>query len=1436
MTQFVRNHAGLDAVERVTSGCTHWRAALAFLAVMAMPITAARAQPVALSDVDSVATSSTHSCAVRQSGTVACWGRNDEYQLGDGTKNRRTTPVDAPLFGSDIKMLAAGIFHTCALTRTGTVRCSGAGLSTTTPKEVSGLGDGVRMVAASRSAACALTAAGGVKCWGSNFDGVLGDGTTSHRGTPVDVVGLQSNVRAIGMQHFHACALMENGQIKCWGSNSTRQLGDGTTTTRLTPVDVLDLGGPAVSLAVGSFGNCAVLASGPVKCWGFVPGFATQPATSAIHPNVPTSDVVEVSLSQIALCYLRGDRSAHCLGSNSSGLLGAGATANSSATPMRVSALGKGVRSLSVSQSHGCAVTQLGEVQCWGGDPDGQLGIGQPDAEKRIRSKVSRQGSAAIALAAGGQHACLLDTLGQVKCWGANLSTQLGDGTDLARASPVDVVGLPEPAQSISAGNSSSCALTRSGAVYCWGVGDVLGDAPYMRGAPMRIGLTTSATAISAGGFHACALDAGGAVSCWGEGNLGQLGVGTTTNSRQPRAVVGLAGPARAISSGYYHTCAVLTSGQVQCWGENKGALGDGTQEDRRTPVFVSGLSGIKDVSSGFRNTCALGEQGRLWCWGFGQLYPNQVDTLLAPMEIGAPQTSVALAAVKGTTHCVIAAGGALRCWGNNRSGQVGDGTTKDRNVPVIVTGFDRDVAAAVVGGFSLTGGFTCALGKAGTVSCFGSNDVGQLGIGSLGQISSPQKVAVDSEARKVVALAPTGNGPSERTGSDASGRYVVFESSASNLVAGDSNGTRDVFRYDRETTQLARVSVDSNDAQVSGGATRASMAPDAGSVLFVAPDAGVGVVAKESATDATARRKGGGQGLFLRNIITGTTQRVAPASVAPQSGTPRFAAGGGAVVYTAANTDPARGAFGQDEVFVAGVTRQGGSLVFGTPRCVSCKSIAADGTELSENADGASGGATLSADARYVAWNTTASNSVAASRSPCNGTRQQLILRDLQTGVARRIGDPSATAGCAAGTGGSRRPSLDAAGISLVFESDHALVAEDADTHADIYLWDAAKGVRRLSQMPDGTGGNGASTAPTVSTDGTTVNFVSAATNLDTRSPDNNDVADLHSLRLDVPDIQRLTENPAGDQANGPSDNPATNNAGSLVAFDSTAKNLSLSQIITASSSVFQRVNPLSSITGMRSAVWWNPAESGWGVFVFDQGSVLLVAWYTYDVDGEPTWFLAPAYPEPDGGFRGDLLKFTGVPFAQIAGDATRTSVPFGELRVRFPDRDSMSFTYTIGGRPHQKQLVRFPFAARHPVCDAVPFPDRASQRNYSDAWWGGDGGSSGWGLFVFHLDDSLVASWYTYDTDGEAVFFVMPTTRQADGSFSGDIFRQPNGTPFLDILNAPASAGGQSIGRATFRFADGQRGTFEYRLGSVQQTKPITRFLAGRVPSVCR
>lgn len=218
-------------------------------------------------------------CALLTAGGIKCWGWNGYGQLGDTTTTNRSTPVLVSSVPSGVVAVSVGgDAHSCALDSSGGVWCWGAnwngqlGDGTTTtrtsPVQVSGLSSGVKQIAMGAEHTCALTTDGGVKCWGKNAEGELGDTTTTGRTTPVSVSGLSSGVASIGAGKYHTCVVLDSGEVKCWGGNWSGQLGDGTTTDRTAPTSVSGLSSGITSVEGGNTHTCVVTTTNSVKCWG----------------------------------------------------------------------------------------------------------------------------------------------------------------------------------------------------------------------------------------------------------------------------------------------------------------------------------------------------------------------------------------------------------------------------------------------------------------------------------------------------------------------------------------------------------------------------------------------------------------------------------------------------------------------------------------------------------------------------------------------------------------------------------------------------------------------------------------------------------------------------------------------------------------------------------------------------------------------------------------------------------------------------------------------------------------------------------------------------------------------------------------------------------------------------------------------------------------
>ncbi|MCL2449986.1 MAG: hypothetical protein FWD17_13650 [Polyangiaceae bacterium] len=359
-------------------------------------------------------------------------------------------------------------------------------------------------------------------------------------------------------------------------------------------------------------------------------------------------------------------------------------------------------------------------------------------------------------IAAGAFATCALHPEGQVECWGNDSVGQLGDGAQNTFSTvPVAVRGMTG-AVAITQGNSHGCALTASGTVACWGdnelgelgVGSTAGPETCASGlfstpcstVPVTVPGLDGVSGISAGSHHTCAVLATGSVVCWGDNTGGKLGDGTTTTRPSPVAVVGVT-QALSVSAGLNHTCALLRSGAVQCWGDNSlGEIGDGTTTPRTTPVTVFGIANATGVSAGFGFTCATLATGTAECWGVNAAGQLGVGSTTGPSTCASVACSPTPVAVAGLTKavaigangdsnaghaCALLSNGGVQCWGDNSLGEIGDGTTTSRTLPVNVAGIGSATGIAV------GGEHTCALLEGGAAECWGSTSLGQVGDGT---------------------------------------------------------------------------------------------------------------------------------------------------------------------------------------------------------------------------------------------------------------------------------------------------------------------------------------------------------------------------------------------------------------------------------------------------------------------------------------------------------------------------------------------------------------------------------------------------------------------------------------------------------------------------------------------------------------------------------
>jgi alpha-tubulin suppressor-like RCC1 family protein len=466
---------------------------------------------------------------------------------------------------------------------------------------------------------------------------------------------------------------------------------------------------------------------------------------------------------------LRPDGTLYAWGENANGQLGDG-TLVSRRTPAVVAAATAGVRfkQIATGSTHSLGLTVDGRVLAWGGNSAGQLGDNSTASHATpvpIAQGAVPLGTRFVQVSAGYAYSLALTADGTVYAWGSNSFGQLGDNSTVYRSAPVALALQYVPAgirfTQIAAGQNHSLALAADGALYSWGssLDGQLGNGTTDHLLPMSVapGMAPPDTRykqIAAGSFHSLALATDGKVYAWGNNARGQLGDGTTTSRAFLVEVLPGTAPAGTryvqLSAGSNHTLALAADGNAYGWGYNGyGQLGDGTTTDRLVPTPTASTgTRFTQVAAGQSHSLALAADGTPYAWGSNsnaQLGDNSTTQRLAPVALAAGAATGYTQTAAGNSHSVaLTATGGLYAWGFNSYGQLGDGTTTDRTVPVPVAqgaapAGTRFVQVAAGANHSL------ALTAEGRVYAWGINDYGQLGDGTTTNRATPVAVAAGS-------------------------------------------------------------------------------------------------------------------------------------------------------------------------------------------------------------------------------------------------------------------------------------------------------------------------------------------------------------------------------------------------------------------------------------------------------------------------------------------------------------------------------------------------------------------------------------------------------------------------------------------------------------------------------------------------------------------
>ncbi|PTL59482.1 Ig-like domain-containing protein [Paraconexibacter algicola] len=573
----------------------------------------------------------------------------------------------------------------------------------------------------------------------------------------------------------HTCAVRDGGVV-CLGANDAGQLGDGSLTSSSEPVSVrLPAGRTATAVSAGGQHSCAILDDGSARCWGA--GGSGQ-LGAGTRRGSPTSVAVQLPAGRTAravdagaehTCAILDDGAAVCWGEGESGRLGNGTTDSSSVpVPVQLPA-GRTATAITAGFSHSCAILDDGGAVCWGANVVGQLGNGTTS-----RSPVPvpvpvalPAGRTATAISVGNSHSCAILDDDRVVCWGSSSFGELGDGTTIAKSTPV-AVQLPagRSATAIANGANHSCAVLDDRTVTCWGLGSFgqLGAGSTERTStpvPAELPSGRTATALTAGGSHTCAQLDDDSTACWGNNASGQLGIPNARPAPVPVGVLLPAGrSAESVAAGAGHSCAALADGTARCWGRNlHGELGDGTTRDSAVPVDVRLPTGrtVTALTANLGFSCAILDDGAARCWGdnqYGQLGSGTRTAASTPIAVplGTGRTATAISA--GAYHaCAILDDGSAACWGYNTRGALGNGTTGETQTPgpvAVQLPAGRRATSIAAGGYH-----TCAVLDDGSAACWGDGDYGQLGNG--GTTFSTVPVAVQLPAGRTATAITAG-------------------------------------------------------------------------------------------------------------------------------------------------------------------------------------------------------------------------------------------------------------------------------------------------------------------------------------------------------------------------------------------------------------------------------------------------------------------------------------------------------------------------------------------------------------------------------------------------------------------------------------------------------------------------------------------------------